>query len=800
MPSLLLDAPEQPPILRSGYRHRPLWRRLLVGILRIVILALVIAFALGGWYLARKGFGRQWRHKLVEELHKRGVEASVRRLTLDPFRGLIARDVRIFDYKDHETTLALISEVSFDINYAALFHRQPFLNAIDIRDAQITFPFRVGDPNSLKAQLTKFRAHVYFPPNQIDVSQAEGVFCGVRVSVTGQLIKRPNYAAPPETSAAEWQQRLQLLQRVVTELSRWQFPAGAPHLQIKFSGDLSQLEDARVEASLRGNVQRGAYEMKNLFAAGEWSAQKLSITQCEWSDNLGRFAGRASWSRQTGAGEFQARSTLDAKSFLEAFRFEHLLKDLTFPTAPLIEISGTVPFGESAVQKSVIGRITLGDFTYKTVPFTGLKADFSWDANRLMVRDLRLRQATGDLTADLLNAPNDFRLNIDSTMNPTATRLLAPVEFQQFLSEWEWPRSPAIHLSIRGVSDHPNTWWGDGTITTQRTRYRGIWMNSASTNIHFAKGAMTYDNLRVTRDEGVGSGSFTYDFVKHEVRVTNVKTTLRPSEVIYWIDPKLAKPVEPYKFKQPPSLTTNGVVQFHGGKNTHLEITVDAPTGMDYVFLGKTLPFDRVNARLLFTDDRLQLSNVHGSLFSGAVRGAADISLAKGDPHYHANLVVEDVDFPLLTNLYFKFQTAQGRMGAIYDFTGLGSNARTMHGNGKIEVANGDVFAIPIFGPLSELIGRLIPGVGYSVAHNAGTSFTIKDGVAHTNDFKVAGKLFGMLGHGDIHFLDDKLDFDVRVNANGPGFVLLPMYKLFEYKGEGSLSKPIWRPKRLPSL
>jgi hypothetical protein len=53
-----------------------------------------------------------------------------------------------------------------------------------------------------------------------------------------------------------------------------------------------------------------------------------------------------------------------------------------------------------------------------------------------------------------------------------------------------------------------------------------------------------------------------------------------------------------------------------------------------------------------------------------------------------------------------------------------------------------------------------------------------------------------MLGHGDIHFLDDRLDFDVQINANGPGLVLLPMYKLFEYHGEGSLTKPIWHPKR----
>jgi hypothetical protein len=120
-----------------------------------------------------------------------------------------------------------------------------------------------------------------------------------------------------------------------------------------------------------------------------------------------------------------------------------------------------------------------------------------------------------------------------------------------------------------------------------------------------------------------------------------------------------------------------------------------------------------------------------------------------------------------------------------------------MRGTGKLEVTDGDVFAIPIFGPLSGLLNSVLPGkLGYSVAHKANATFTIKDGVIHTDDFQVAGKLFSMLGRGDIHFLDDKLDFTVRMNANGAGVLLTPMYKLFEYTGEGSLKRPDWHPSR----
>jgi len=198
----------------------------------------------------------------------------------------------------------------------------------------------------------------------------------------------------------------------------------------------------------------------------------------------------------------------------------------------------------------------------------------------------------------------------------------------------------------------------------------------------------------------------------------------------------------------------------------------------------------------LFTDNRLQLFDIAGKLFNGDVRGGADISLAKRDNRYRANLTLEGVDFPKLADLYFKFSTANGRLSGAYEWTGVGSDARLMQGTGSAKVTDGDIFAIPIFGPLSGLTSAILPGAGYSLARNAKSTFTIKNGVIHTDDFKVSGKLFGMVGHGDIHFLEDRLDFDIRMEAGGPGVILSPMYKLFEYKGEGPIGKPNWHPKR----
>src|SRR5437867_10237422 len=280
MPTVL----QEPSTLTSTPRRgsRSTWmHRVAVNVARLVILVTILGTLAGGWYLAKRGFGRQWRYRVVEELHKRGVEASIGRVTLNPFRGLVANNVRIFDYKNREKTLALISEVSLDVNYAALIHHEPFLNALDVRDAEITLPFKAAAGQTEKAQLTDFRAHVYVPPERIYVSQAEGIFCGVRISAAGQLIKRANYKPSPPLSQEEWQERLSMVQRIVSELQKFNFPAMPPSVQLKFSGDIAEIENARVEATVRGGrLRRGNYELRKLSAAAQWNNQRLDIAQC----------------------------------------------------------------------------------------------------------------------------------------------------------------------------------------------------------------------------------------------------------------------------------------------------------------------------------------------------------------------------------------------------------------------------------------------------------------------------------------------------------------------------------------
>ena len=150
-----------------------------------------------------------------------------------------------------------------------------------------------------------------------------------------------------------------------------------------------QLGAAQRLAELQGagaQLRRGPYEIRDLFATAEWTDQKLDITRCEWRDTAGNFAGRASWSRQSSEANFQARSTLALKDFLDAFGFGAFLEGAIFSAPPLVEIFGTANFGSEHPQIKVIGHAAAGEFAYKGVPFSESSAEFSWDGERTLVR------------------------------------------------------------------------------------------------------------------------------------------------------------------------------------------------------------------------------------------------------------------------------------------------------------------------------------------------------------------------------------------------------------------------------
>ncbi|HEY4782608.1 MAG TPA: hypothetical protein VIH54_12370, partial [Chthoniobacterales bacterium] len=194
-------------------------------------LLLVAAIAWISWYGYAKGFGRRWRGLLEKEFDRYGLSIDVTKLTLDPFHGLIARDVAIFDSKSGDTLLAEINNISLDVNYANLFQHEPALNSVDLRDARIVIPLDPRKPSGEKIRLTDFHARIYFLAGRIEIRQASGKLYGVRFDASGTILHPqdlPNLILAEEHDPDSPNERLGFITEILHELKSVRYPEQSP--------------------------------------------------------------------------------------------------------------------------------------------------------------------------------------------------------------------------------------------------------------------------------------------------------------------------------------------------------------------------------------------------------------------------------------------------------------------------------------------------------------------------------------------------------------------------------------------
>jgi len=123
-----------------------------------------------------------------------------------------------------------------------------------------------------------------------------------------------------------------------------------------------------------------------------------------------------------------------------------------------------------------------------------------------------------------------------------------------------------------------------------------------------------------------------------------------------------------------------------------------------------------------------------------------------------------------------------------------------------MNITEGRIFQIPLFGGLSDFLTRVIPGMSVLLRQtDVQASFVIADGKIHSDEILIEGDIFSLVGQGD-YYLDGTLDFTVQVKllrkhtlaADVFRFVTHPVSKMLEFHLGGTLDSPRWRPVHIP--
>jgi hypothetical protein len=583
-----------------------MFRRFL-RVTRWLFLALVCAGLVWlGWYGYTKGLGRHWRSLLEKEFARYGLTIDIGKITLDPFRGLIARDVQIFNNEHEESLLAEINQVSLDINYANLFQHEPALNSVDLSGASLQVPLNFRSPQAGKVRVTDFHARIYLLPGRIEVRQASALLYGIRINAAATLIHPQNLSTAVSEVANDPDPSditVKFIATLFHELRRVHYPEPAT-LSFSFQMDLANLRDWRINdgSLIAPRLKKDGAELKDCAAKFSFENQRFSLRSLHAADAHGEFFAQGTWDVTTGEKKFQIRSSLDLAQLLRDEPGFDWVREWQFVQPPELELEGVL---RRNWEPQIIGKLNLEQFSVRGVSFQGLRAEFSKQDKSWMAANVELTHRTGTLTGELIDRPQEFRLRLHSALNPKALAPLLPSTLLPLLSDWEFQAPPVVQLDLAGSEPAIQRLTGTGQYWLGPTRFRGVSMDSGSGTLRLKQSEVLFDNVRISRDEGIATGSFTFNLRSRKLEQGQAQAHLPPAVVATWFEPSLLPLLDHFHFSQPPDLT------FHlTDLNGRIELSMHIETASELVYRCGLLEVQlgSTSADLRETSDKISFS------------------------------------------------------------------------------------------------------------------------------------------------------------------------------------------------
>jgi len=766
--------------------------------IRLVLILVFLGIPVGTYVLRHHGIGFGAKEALGRALSGPALHVEIGRLALDPFAGLLAHNIVIHQ---GERTLAQISDLALSLNLSELASGKIVVDKLGLANARVSIPIQDAE-GEWHLDLVEVNAEIIILGAQLRLSRFEGLLSGIRVRLTGQFSNHTSLSFERKEQSTKEKEATADLKALLRKVSQLRFPEGPPLLTCEIDADLANAKSLRIQnlTFRSGVVQGDKWAFQELDLRGSYDAGLLQIPTFLLRDHEGALEISGEWNRIQSTAEISLLSTLQPAPLLKAFvPASSFLQRLSFESSPQVEARVTADLSGGRPSIRATGSFLSEKVTAGTTLLTNLACDFAWKEGVLYARDISASAGGGTLTAEVWVAKDDVRLNAQSTIPPTALAGLLDEKAREFIQQMEFKDLPNLSVKLRGRKFTFEELSGTGKLQIGRTAMRGSWLDTGTADFELADRCFTYKNLLLTRGAGRGTGTFAYDIGRQEARLENVRSTLMPADVLMWVDPKIAEALKPYRFRTAPSTIVQGMAHLKDATKNNLTISLNAPGGLDYDLLGKTLHIGKTIGKVNVAGTRVLADIQRAALMGGNVSLRANVSIDEKNPVFGADVRLSRVNFAQLTDLYFKYNDSKGVMSANYKFDATIGKENLMVGEGSLRVEDGNVFAIPILGPFSEILGAILPGSGYQKAREATADFTVANEVINTSGLVIEGSGFSMIGSGDIFFMTSKLDMSMRINARGiPGIVLYPVSKLFEYASTGTVANPEWRPKIIP--
>jgi hypothetical protein len=514
-------------------------------------------------------------------------------------------------------------------------------------------------------------------------------------------------------------------------------------------------------------------------------------------------------------GELNAYGTWDLAGHTAELQFTSSADFTTLAPAfpgPLGQALARLDFGDSV--PTTTGRVLLDlqqgfhadvqadldwrNFTFNGKTFDHLTIPIAYNGKQLLIPELKMAGQAGDVdlqfSFDGSQPAPVLKGQLTSSLDPTVLKGIFGQGMDNFLGSCSFASGgPKIEATATSTAFKTDAWTVKGKMSADNFVYKTAAFQSAASDFTFADSKLALPNLAVQRTEGSGAGEIIYDFKNREVELHDVVTQLNVHEVAPVMGPKFTEYTAPYKFSRPPLVRSNGIVDLQSDKkdlDTDLTVEIEGKSPMEWKLFNVPYSFDEPQGTLVFKNRRLTVNMKQAGFYDGNLAGTLDMDLRDNPAAYTLDIALSKVNFKKFMSRTWHYDKSTGDMAASGHFTGKIGAMQTMNGNGEVKISDGDITSIPFLGTLTPLIP------GFTVADAAHGTFTVKDGIIHTEDMHISSEFFALIGNGNYNFVTDKMDLDMRVNANLiPGILLYPLSKIFEFHADGTMKDPNWQSK-----
>ena len=759
-----------------------------------LLVALIAAVV---FYLNRYEFPPFLTRIVEEQLQRRGIAAHFKSIRLDILRGVVAKDAVLADVQAPEQTLARIDELQIEWDWQRLLRGDNTINDLRIVNANIAIPTPADEIGPELFTAADTSATVRFADDgSIQVDQLTGIYCGIRVHMTGKIRLRP--ANLPARKLASGKSQFVFITKALRELNGLH-GTHLPQLNLDFDLDLADPVGSRVTAQLAANdVVSRKIHVETLTAKLEMRDGAVDIQQVQLRVGKGELLLTGRYDIAGGGFDLQLESSLDPNLFLPALPAEinNALRDFQVLEPPHIT-ARYVLSADTGIVPVLRGRMEFGALNLRTVPFRSVTFDFENFGPLVTITNAKIVMAEGQLTGSgqYHIETSDFSYHLDSTLNPhTLLPLLFPISRQVVEPSW-FETSPHIIATVRGDFVDPAAFAYDATLTADRCSYRSVAINAVSAQLKLRRNQLAATDIILARNEGDVRGQVFTDFDNHRIKF-DLAITANPLETAPLLGPKAATVMKTYRFGPRTAATANGVIDLDVPSNSCWQAHV-ANEGFSYWKLSA----NKATADLIATNDTLTIANFDADFYGGKLFGKANFSLAN-DAAYRFDFVTERVAIQkLFAAIYSKPSKTTGFLTGQASITGNGTNLASIKGDGKLTVEDGVLWEIPAFGILSRILNDIAPGAGSAEATKATATFIITNEAVKTDDLNVDAGPVAITSRGKIGF-DGQLDFRVQGQflRSLPGINIVTWFlkNIFEYKIGGAIGNYSYRPVNLP--